>query len=60
MRRLVKRWADGYDWRASEREINELPHFTVDIDGVAVHYLHYRGTGPPLVLTHGWPGSFLE
>jgi pimeloyl-ACP methyl ester carboxylesterase len=60
MRRLVERWADGYDWRAREREINELPHFTVDIDGVAVHYLHYRGIGTPLVLTHGWPGSFLE
>jgi pimeloyl-ACP methyl ester carboxylesterase len=60
MRRLVARWTDGYNWRAREREINELPHFTVDIDGVAVHYLHYRGTGPALVLTHGWPGSFLE
>jgi pimeloyl-ACP methyl ester carboxylesterase len=60
MRRLVKRWTDGYDWRAREREINELPHFTVDVDGVAVRYLHYPGTGPALVLTHGWPGSFLE
>jgi hypothetical protein len=45
MRRLVNRWADGYDWRAREREINELPHFTVDIDGAAVHYLHYRAVG---------------
>jgi pimeloyl-ACP methyl ester carboxylesterase len=60
MRRLVARWADGYDWRAREREMNELPHFSVDIDGFAVHFLHYRGTGPALVLTHGWPGSFLE
>jgi pimeloyl-ACP methyl ester carboxylesterase len=60
MRRLVTRWADGFDWRAREREINELPHFTAEVDGGVVHYLHYRGAGPALLLTHGWPGSFLE
>jgi pimeloyl-ACP methyl ester carboxylesterase len=63
LRRLAAHWADGYDWRAVERRLNELPHFTVDLDGAPLHYLHLRGSGDapfPLVLTHGWPGSFLE
>jgi pimeloyl-ACP methyl ester carboxylesterase len=63
LRRLAARWADGYDWRAEERALNALPHFVVDLDGADVHYVHLRGAGDaafPLVLTHGWPGSFLE
>jgi pimeloyl-ACP methyl ester carboxylesterase len=63
LRRLAGRWGDGYDWRAAERALNELPHFVVDLDGADVHYVHLRGSGDapfPLVLTHGWPGSFFE
>jgi pimeloyl-ACP methyl ester carboxylesterase len=63
LRRLAARWVDGYDWRLHEREMNALPHFVVDLDGAPVHFLHLRGEGPdpfPIVLTHGWPGSFLE
>jgi pimeloyl-ACP methyl ester carboxylesterase len=61
--RLVRRWLADYDWRESERELNSLPHYRVDLDGAAVHFLHFRARGSsrlPLVLTHGWPGSFLE
>jgi pimeloyl-ACP methyl ester carboxylesterase len=63
LRRLAARWAGGYDWRAAERALNEFPHFVVGLDGADVHYVHLRGTGDaplPIVLTHGWPGSFLE
>lgn len=63
LRRLAARWEDGYDWRAAERDLNALPHFVVDLDGAPVHYVHLRGDGEdpfPIVLSHGWPGSFLE
>lgn len=63
LRRLVARWSGPYDWRVHERAINELPHFIVDLDGAPLHFLHFRGAGAnplPLVITHGWPGSFLE
>jgi pimeloyl-ACP methyl ester carboxylesterase len=56
-------WADGFDWRARERELNELHHFRADVDGVRIHFVHERardGDGVPLILTHGWPSSFLE
>jgi pimeloyl-ACP methyl ester carboxylesterase len=60
LRRLAARWADGYDWRAAERALNALPHFVVDLDGADVHFVHHAAGGFPLLLTHGWPGSFLE
>ena len=67
LRELITYWHDNFDWRARERELNALPQFTADIDGQRVHFVHVRapGSGParpalPLILTHGWPSSFLE
>lgn len=61
--RLIRYWADGFDWRAQEAAINALPQYTVPIDGAQVHLVHLRGEGErplPIVLTHGWPSTFLE
>lgn len=62
LKRLVAYWQDSYDWRAVESTLNQLPHFTTDIEGERIHFVHVRGNGtkPPLLLLHGWPGSFLE
>ena len=62
LKRLVTYWRDTYDWRRVERRLNKLPHFTTDIEGERIHFVHVRGNGskPPLLLLHGWPGSFLE
>lgn len=60
---LVEYWHDGFDWRAQETRLNRFAHFTVDIDGYHIHYIHERargGSGIPLIITHGWPGSFVE
>ena len=62
-RGLCVYWADGYDWRATEARLNRLPQFRTEIDGLAIHFVHVRSRHPdatPLVLTHGWPGSFVE
>lgn len=63
MRELIVYWRHHFDWRAAERRLNALPQFQTDIDGDTIHFVHARGRGPnaiPLILTHGWPGSFLE
>ena len=63
LQEVLDYWADGFDWRARERELNELSHFRAEVDGVCVHFVHERargGDGIPLILTHGWPSSFLE
>ncbi|MET8797576.1 epoxide hydrolase family protein [Nocardia sp. NPDC004568] len=63
LRELAEYWRTEYDWRAHEAELNELPHFTTEIEGQNIHFVHVRSARPealPLILTHGWPGSFLE
>lgn len=63
LRELLAYWADGFDWRAQERRLNAFAQFRVTIDDVAIHVVHERaptGRGVPLVLTHGWPSTFLE
>jgi epoxide hydrolase len=63
VRELVDHWRTGYDWRAHEARLNELPHYTTEIEGQNIHFVHVRSPKPDalaLVLTHGWPGSFLE
>ena len=60
---LVTYWRDDFDWRAQERRLNELDHFMTEIDGVDVHFVHARSRhedATPLLLIHGWPGSFVE
>jgi pimeloyl-ACP methyl ester carboxylesterase len=63
LRDLLAYWADEFDWRTREQQLNELDHFRAQIDGVGIHFVHQRaahGGGIPLVLTHGWPSCFLE
>ena len=63
LKELVGHWRDGFDWRARETLLNQLQHFTTRIDGQQVHFVHRRSRHPgalPLLLAHGWPGSFVE
>src|SRR5450755_2400062 len=63
IRSLTDYWRHGYDWRREEAALNQLPHYRIALDGFHIHFVHLRGKGPtpmPLILTHGWPGSFLE
>jgi len=60
---LVEYWGTGYDWRRTEARLNALPQFVTTIDGLDIHFIHVRSRHPnamPLIITHGWPGSFLE
>jgi pimeloyl-ACP methyl ester carboxylesterase len=60
---LCRYWAEDYDWRATERRLNELPQFRTTIDALSLHFLHIRSPHAgalPLVVTHGWPGSIIE
>ena len=63
LRELAEHWRLRFDWREAEARINALPNFLAEVEGEDIHFLHVRGRGPapfPLILTHGWPGSFLE
>jgi pimeloyl-ACP methyl ester carboxylesterase len=63
LKELLGYWQDNYDWRRQERALNQFAHFKTDVDGIGIHFIHERGKGPnpfPLILTHGYPDSFLR
>ncbi len=60
---LARYWATDYDWRKCEAQLNALPQFTTEIDGVDIHFIHVESrheNALPLIMTHGWPGSVIE
>jgi epoxide hydrolase len=63
MKELVSHWQTKYDWRQQEQELNKLEQFVTRIDGLDIHFVHVRSKAKdavPLVIVHGWPGSFVE
>ena len=63
IKELVEYWQESFDWRAQERAINEFSQYRTTVDGLGIHFIHERGKGPnplPIIITHGWPGSFFE
>jgi hypothetical protein len=63
MQDLARYWASEYDWRRCEAELNALPQFITEIDGLDIHFIHVRSrhrNAMPLIVTHGWPGSVIE
>jgi microsomal epoxide hydrolase len=60
MKALCAYWSDGYDWRTWETELNRFPQFTARVEDIDIHFYRIDGSGPPLILSHGWPGSVFE
>jgi len=63
MQDLAHYWATDHDWRKCEANLNDLPNFLTEIDGLDIHFIHVRSQHEdalPLIVTHGWPGSIIE
>jgi pimeloyl-ACP methyl ester carboxylesterase len=63
MQALARCWATEYDWLKVEVQLNALPQFITEIDGLDIQFIHVRSTHDnalPLIVTHGWPGSIIE
>jgi hypothetical protein len=63
IQKLARYWVTEYDWRRCEAQLNALPNFITEIDGLDIHFIHVRSKHEgalPLIVTHGWPGSVIE
>ncbi len=63
MRELSAYWLEEFDWRAQEAAMNHFSHFITPVEGIDIHFIHEKGSGPaplPLLISHGWPGSVAE
>ena len=60
---ICRYWSEDFDWPKQIDRVSQFPHYRFHSDEGKIHFLHVKGTGPatiPLIMTHGWPGSFLE
>ncbi|KAI1626823.1 Alpha/Beta hydrolase protein [Exophiala viscosa] len=56
-------WTDKYDWQDEQKHMNQWPHYTTELEGNNIHFIHQRSEAAsayPLLMVHGWPGSFYE
>ena len=63
MRDIVEYWRTGFDWRPWEAKLNGFRQFTLPIGGIDLHFIHApsrKAGAPPLLISHGWPGSVFE
>ncbi|KAI1886361.1 hypothetical protein AGOR_G00213230 [Albula goreensis] len=67
LKTVVSYWRNQFDWKEQVKVLNKYPHFKTKIEGLDVHFIHVRPShlpdgqvARPLMLVHGWPGSFFE
>ena len=63
MAELCSYWVDDYDWYETQGRLNRINQGLFRIEGIDIHYVEVKSKcdgAKPLLLTHGWPGSFLE
>lgn len=63
LRELREYWLNEYDLVAAASELNRYPHVMTRVDDIDIHAVHVVGEAEgrrPLLLIHGWPGSFYE
>lgn len=66
--KLYNHWLNKFSWSKAQSQISEWHHFTTVIENLTVHFIHERARKQPkngkkvipLLLIHGWPGTFFE
>ncbi|KAL8768507.1 MAG: hypothetical protein Q9209_005298 [Squamulea sp. 1 TL-2023] len=63
LKSLREKWLSEFDWEEEQAYLNSFEQFTATIEGLTIHFVHKISNDPdaiPLLLTHGWPGTFME
>lgn len=63
LKNVADYWLHEFDWKKQQAVLNQYPHFITEIEGQNIHYVHIRSpraNAVPLMLIHGWPGSFAD
>ncbi|KAJ7739038.1 Alpha/Beta hydrolase protein [Mycena maculata] len=56
-------WQGNFDWEMQQAELNQLTQCTAVVEGQTVPSVHEKSKEAdaiPVILLHGWPGSFHE
>ncbi|MDR1357200.1 MAG: epoxide hydrolase [Tannerellaceae bacterium] len=61
--KLINYWLNEYNWKEHESQLNRFHQYMVTIDGIDIHFILEKGetqNSIPVILSHGWPDSFLR
>lgn len=56
-------WLNGFSWEKAQAKIRNWRHFTTTLEDLSIHFIHQKSNHQnaiPLLLLHGWPGTFYE
>nr|XP_013026466.2 epoxide hydrolase 1-like isoform X1 [Anser cygnoides] len=67
LQKVVAYWRNQFDWNKQVEILNKYPHFHTTIEGIDIHFIHVKPpyvphgrAVQPILMVHGWPGSFYE
>lgn len=63
VKHLAEYMQHNFSWAEQVAVLNYMPQYQINIDGHVIHFAHKRSSyakAKPLMLIHGWPGSFWE
>ncbi|KAG8229867.1 hypothetical protein J437_LFUL008257 [Ladona fulva] len=70
LRKIIHFWRHDYDWKTREKYLNSIPQFKTRVAGLNIHFIHAKPMLNeedaksfkilPILMLHGWPGSFRE
>jgi pimeloyl-ACP methyl ester carboxylesterase len=65
IQKLYTHWLHTFSWPTASAQISQWHHYTTTISSLTVHFIHEKArvrqdTAIPLLLIHGWPGTFFE
>ncbi|TGO77618.1 hypothetical protein BELL_0098g00080 [Botrytis elliptica] len=63
LKSMQKEWTTTFDWATEQADLNRYNHYKTIIEGLTIHFVHQKSSEPnaiPLILNHGWPGTFMD
>ncbi|KAF7936946.1 hypothetical protein EAE99_002295 [Botrytis elliptica] len=58
LKSMQKEWTTTFDWATEQADLNRLLY-----PSLTIHFVHQKSSEPnaiPLILNHGWPGTFMD
>ncbi|TGO42010.1 hypothetical protein BHYA_0013g00130 [Botrytis hyacinthi] len=63
LKSMQTEWTTTFDWATEQADLNRYNHYTTKIEELTIHFIHHKSSEPnaiPLILNHGWPGTFMD
>ncbi|KAF2202041.1 alpha/beta-hydrolase [Delitschia confertaspora ATCC 74209] len=63
--KLYNHWLHSFSWSEAQKTISSWNHLMTEIEELKIHFIHEKAKvrpekAIPLLLVHGWPGTFYE